>query len=317
MLGLEIQYHQCRAVVVSIDGTLRFKKTIPLNSRSKDFSEVFFDIVHALKKDIRSLGIPLIGIGVGIPGWVNPDNGLIVNSLSLKLKNYDFASAVASKMEIPVLIDNDANCCAWGELVASKDKGPKNFLYIFARFNTKAKDYKKTGVVGIGIGVVFDDKVYYGNNFSAGEFRSVKWKNINAEQVGIPSEELIEINKNPSVLKAFIKELGINLSVVISIFNPGRIYIGGELCKHYNLVMDVIRKELRDFYIGNSENGCDFQPADYDEYDVAAGAADMYIEKLFDIPKLRAAKTYYSLTWETVFARLKSHGSEKSKRITL
>lgn len=312
VLGLEIQYNQCRAVLLTLNGEVLIKKTVTYsetNSRLDTSCGTTFKIMEA---EAEKLGIPIIGMGIGLPGMVDPHGGKIIESFSLKVHQFDFSKTIASRFDIPVLIDNDANCCAWGEIVANRGRGPDNFIYILPKFNTEEEDFNKVEIVGIGIGTVINGNVYYGNNYAAGEFRSIFWKQGNKEQVAIDGNELRRIERDENVLRAFITEVGYNLSVIVSLLNPGRIYIGGDLGKYYNLVKEVIADELADTYIGEQDNGCEISPTDYDIYDVAVGAADMFVEKLFDIPMLRKVSTYYSLDWDDIFST-----TRKGEKVTI
>jgi len=305
VLGMEIQYNRCRAVLLSIDGRSLVKKTIPFDTAAS-IEERCSTTYKIIKREIKSSEIPIIGVGIGLPGLIDPHGGKIIESFSLKQHHFDFANIIASEFSVPVLIDNDANCCAWGELVANRGRGPNNFIYILPKFNTEEEDYDNIEIVGIGVGTVINGNVYYGNNYAAGEFRSIFWKKGNKEQVALRSEDLRKIGADESILRAFIKEVCFNLSVIISLLNPGRIYIGGDLGKHYGLVQEVIQSDLDDTFIGFTDNGCEIAPTDYDIYDVAVGAANMFLEKLFDIPGLSRTSTYYSLDWETIFARVRA-----------
>jgi predicted NBD/HSP70 family sugar kinase len=303
VLGMEIQYNLCRAVVLGLDGRVLVKKSVPYSGTNIRLGNRCGTTFEMMEREVRQFGIPLIGVGIGLPGLIDPHGGKIIQSFSLKLHDFDFAEAVAKHFEVPVLIDNDANCCAWGEVVANRGKGPDNFLYLLPKFNTEEEDPDKVEIVGLGVGTVINGNVYYGNNYAAGEFRSVLWEKGNKEQVAIDGMDLRKIETDKTVLRAFIKEVCFNLSVIISLLNPGRIYIGGDLGKHFDLVREVIGTELSHSYIGDTGNGCEIAPTDYDIYDVAVGAANMFLEKLFDIPGLQRQHTYYSLDWDRIFGQ--------------
>jgi hypothetical protein len=105
------------------------------------------------------------------------------------------------------------------------------------------------------------------------------------------------------VLRRLIKELCFNLSVILSLLNPGRIYVGGDLCNHFDTFMDVLKTEMGTRFVGIPRNRGKFFPTDYDEFDVAAGAATMFLEHLFNLPELKRLDTYYTIDWESIFKR--------------
>jgi len=303
ILGMEIRSNRCRAVLLSIAGEVLLDREIALDSVEGDFSGAFFSCFDSMQADIRKLGIPLIGIGLGVPANVDPHSGRIIRSYSLELDNYEFGAQVASHLNYPVLLDNDANCCAWGELYKSGTKGPDNFLYVLAKFKTREdEDYKGLNAVGIGIGVVISRQVYYGSNYAAGEFRSAFWTDSQKELVNIPSDELLQIDRNTTVLRKFAEELLVNLSVVSSVLDPDCIYIGGDLNNHFAVVKDILKNELAHHYIASESSRCQIIAHAFDKYSVAKGAARMFLQRLFTIPSLKKSRSYITLSWDRIFS---------------
>ena len=121
---------------------------------------IFDDIAAACRMAAEDAGIELTqvaSIGIGSPGSINKELGLIEYS-----NNFDFYNVPAREMlqqrlgELPVYIDNDANCAALGEAVAGAGNGAKNFIAI-------------TLGTGVGSGIVVDGKLVTGVNYAAGE----------------------------------------------------------------------------------------------------------------------------------------------------
>ena len=305
ILGMEIRSNRCRAVLLSIAGEFLLEREIDLNAESREFSGAFFYCLDSLKTDIANLGIPLIGIGLGVPANVDPYSGRIIRSYSLELHDYEFGSQVASHLNFPVLLDNDANSCAWGELHQLEGRGPDNFLYILTKFKTRdQEDYKGLNAVGIGIGVVINRQVFYGGNYAAGEIRSAFWTDSQKELVNIPSEELLQIKTNPAFLRKFVKELLLNLSVVVSVLDPDCIFIGGDLSNHFDVVEDTLKNELAHSYLANESNRCRIIRHNFGKYSVAMGAARMFLQRLFNIPSLEKRRNSSNLSWDRIFTSI-------------
>ncbi|HUU27980.1 MAG TPA: hypothetical protein VM123_09220, partial [archaeon] len=89
---MEIRSNRCRAVLLSIAGEVLLDREIALDSVEGDFSGAFFSCFDSMQADIRKLGIPLIGIGLGVPANVDPHSGRIIRSYSLELDNYEFGA---------------------------------------------------------------------------------------------------------------------------------------------------------------------------------------------------------------------------------
>ena len=122
--------------------------------------EIFDDIAKTIRNAIANAGITMAdieSIGVGTPGSVNKDKGLIEFANNLGFDNvpaYDMLKERTGCQN--VYFDNDANCAALGEAVAGAGKGVKNFVAI-------------TLGTGVGSGIVVNGKLVTGVNYAAGE----------------------------------------------------------------------------------------------------------------------------------------------------
>lgn len=97
-----------------------------------------------------------IGIGIGIPGKVNAEKGIVTSAPNFRnwdrvnVKNY------LKKYKLPVFLDNDANCAALGEYFYGRNKKIKNFVMV-------------TLGTGVGGGLIIDGKLFRGESGGAGE----------------------------------------------------------------------------------------------------------------------------------------------------
>jgi predicted NBD/HSP70 family sugar kinase len=301
VLGIELETSYYKAVVIDFFGNSVYNKSETFEYMDIGFKERFLMVFKKLQYDLKFLKIPIIGISVGIPGCVDTHKGVIIHSVAFDTYNYDFAKEIASKYDIPVIIENDANCCAWGELFLNRNRNLKNFCYLLTEFHREKTRYG----MGIGVGIVIDGKVYYGDNYNAGEFKSVFWNNKMKGQVGIPEKDLERINYDENVIRASIEEILMNFSTIISILNPGHIFVGGDLKKYKNICMELLNGKLNSYYVGMPENGCKIEFSDLGENDVAVGAASMFLEKIFAVPQLYKTDAYYSINWDDIFAYIK------------
>lgn len=101
-------------------------------------------------KDIKS-------VGIGVPGAVNPKNGIVEYSANLFFHNWEIVQMMQERLDnIKVNIENDANAAALGEYLAGSAKGAKNAIAI-------------TLGTGVGGGIIIDGKIYSGSNFAGAE----------------------------------------------------------------------------------------------------------------------------------------------------
>ena len=96
-------------------------------------------------------------IGIGMPGTIDTQKGIVIRAANLPCKNTPIADMIKESVGVPVKIANDATSAVCGELFAGEGKGHKDFLMI-------------TLGTGVGGGIVIDGKPYFGSLGRAGEF---------------------------------------------------------------------------------------------------------------------------------------------------
>ena len=98
----------------------------------------------------------IVGYGIGAP-MGNINKGTIEHAAGLPFKGIvPFAEIFNRHTSLPVIITNDANAAAVGEMIYGGAKDMKNFVVI-------------TLGTGLGSGIVVDGKLVYGNDGFAGE----------------------------------------------------------------------------------------------------------------------------------------------------
>jgi glucokinase len=101
-------------------------------------------------------GIEIVGFGIGAP-MGNINKGTIEYAAGLPWKGIvPLAEIFKKHTELPVIVTNDANAAAVGEMIYGGAKGMKNFVVI-------------TLGTGLGSGFVIDGKLVYGHDGFAGE----------------------------------------------------------------------------------------------------------------------------------------------------
>lgn len=96
------------------------------------------------------------GIGLGVPGAVDVDKGVVLEAVNLRWTDVGVAAALGKKTNLPVTIDNDVNVGTWGAYTLGAGRGSKSLFGIFVG-------------TGIGGGFVLDGKLEHGVYGTAGE----------------------------------------------------------------------------------------------------------------------------------------------------
>jgi len=98
----------------------------------------------------------VIGVGVGAPGPLDREKGLVVVAPNLGWKNFPLRDRISERLRLPVTLDNDANCATVGEWWQGAARGGTNVVGM-------------TIGTGIGGGVIIEGKLFHGASDVAGE----------------------------------------------------------------------------------------------------------------------------------------------------
>ena len=126
-----------------------------------DFTEppekVIADMAGKIKKFIvQSKTSRPESLGMGIAGDVDQKKGIVRFSPNLNWKNVPLKNILSKELKIPVRIENDANCAAWGAYCLDAKKDCENLICL-------------TLGTGVGGGIVIGGKLVRGATGSAGE----------------------------------------------------------------------------------------------------------------------------------------------------
>ena len=121
---------------------------------------VVLDLVGKLRAD--GLAVDLHGAGVGVPGPVSFRDGVpVAPPIMPGWNQYPVRSVLSQHLGCPVLVDNDVNIMALGEMHAGLARTVDDLLFV------------KVGT-GVGCGIVVDGQVYRGANGSAGDIGHIR-----------------------------------------------------------------------------------------------------------------------------------------------
>lgn len=163
VIGIDVGGQSTKLGVVDARGNILYQSVISslqreLDDYISDLTTAINDLVAQCKEDGN-----VKGIGIGAPNG-NYYKGTIEFAPNLKWA-YDsngtpmiiqFAKLISDRVNIPVVLTNDANAAAVGEMTYGIAKGMKNFIMI-------------TLGTGVGSGIVINGNIVYGHDAFAGE----------------------------------------------------------------------------------------------------------------------------------------------------
>ena len=220
------------------------------------------------------------GVGVGCAGHINFQRGVVLANSNLPdWHNNPLRETLQGCLKMPVILDNDANCAAWGEFRFGAGRGSCNMCYI--TFST-----------GCGMGIIINGKLYRGATGTAGEIghtivnpdgplcfcgkrgclmsyacgmaldrdgheclkcgEDTLFNRLCGEcKEHIPAEQIAEAARQGApaalhLIETTGKYFGIGLSTVVEVLNPDTIVIGGGLSHIGHLLLDPCIESLNE-----------------------------------------------------------------------
>lgn len=161
-IGIDLGGTNIAAGIVEENGTIIKKGSVP-TGRTRPSGEIVEDMCSLVKRLMDETGInesQVDSIGIGSPGIPDRKNGIIIYNCNLGFRNVPIRQLMQRHFNLPVYLENDANCAAIAESVAGAAKGEPYAVAI-------------TIGTGIGGGVIIDNKLYTGFNGAGGELGHV------------------------------------------------------------------------------------------------------------------------------------------------
>lgn len=158
ILGADVGGTQLRAALATADGQLLHEVRMPTGG-AEGPAAVIERLVACLAQARAALpeGGQLLGIGVGAPGPLDPEAGVVLNPPNLPgWVNIPLRAMLEERTGLPVVLGNDANAAALGEWMFGGGRGARHLVYV-------------TISTGIGGGVISDGRLLLGRLGSAGE----------------------------------------------------------------------------------------------------------------------------------------------------
>ena len=118
--------------------------------KERPYQEVLDDMAETVKDALKKIEVSITacnGIGIGSPGTIDHENGIVIYSNNISWEQIPLAEEIEKRLSLPVKISNDANCAALGEALAGSGKDCKNLVLL-------------TLGTGVGGGVIIDGKLF-------------------------------------------------------------------------------------------------------------------------------------------------------------
>jgi predicted NBD/HSP70 family sugar kinase len=243
LIGVEVAVDTLRVVGVSLTGkVLCSLEAILVDASPRATCKQVAKLVASIHADLAGRGVQLHGLGVGLPGAFDEATGVLSFAPNLGWRNVDFVPLMTNALTkagvptVPVHVQNEADTAALSE-------------YEFANGATNDSLIFVTCGVGVGAGIVLNDRLFTGVQGMAGEI---------GHSILQPGGALCSCGRR-GCAETFFGErslaklaepaqggqyLGLVLHNLWTTFNPGCIVVGGSSCARYPTMVDVASQTL-------------------------------------------------------------------------
>lgn len=117
----------------------------------------YYDVLTQIVAEFKA-NDQVVGVAMSTPGAVNKATGIIEGASALPyIHHFEIQDELETRFDLPVVMENDANCAALAEVGSGAAKGLKNVLFM---------------VIGTGVGgsVIVNGQVQHGRHLFGGEF---------------------------------------------------------------------------------------------------------------------------------------------------
>lgn len=161
VVGVHAGPKKVKGVAATLDGTVmtQVETTYVENPTGEQFLQALEDVVSKVIKVIKENNMKkeaILGIGVGVHGLVDSEQGVLISAPHLNLRDIPIKAYLKGKFDLPVEVESDIRAQAVGESWSGQGKGVPNFILF--RVGT-----------GVGAGIILNHELYHGTSYSAGE----------------------------------------------------------------------------------------------------------------------------------------------------
>ncbi|EIT85161.1 glucose kinase [Fictibacillus macauensis ZFHKF-1] len=291
--GVDLGGTTIKMAFISEYGELIKKWEIPTDTSdqgkniTKDIGKSIDEMLDALQVSKEKLN----GIGMGAPGFIDLSRGFIYKAVNIGWVNFPLKERLEMETGLPVIVDNDANLAAVGEMWRGAGDGAKDLLCV-------------TLGTGVGGGIVANGKILHGTNGMAGEIGHItaiaeggapcncgktgcietiasatgisRLANEGldahpdsilhaaaAKEGGITSKDVFEAcEQNDELALSILAEVGYHLGLMIAnlsnAINPGKIVLGGGVSKAGDQLLKPVKANFEKFALPRVKEGAEF-----------------------------------------------------------
>jgi len=289
VVGVDLGGTKIYTALVNLDGEIVKEVTVKTEAEKGD-KVVLEKLLKTIDDVLENVNLDEVkAIGVGSPGPLDVEKGLIVYTPNLPFKNFNIVSPIKERYNIDTYLDNDANVATLSEYMFGAGKGSRNMVFV-------------TVSTGIGGGAILNGNIFRGSTSNALEIGHItvmqggprcgcgntgcaealasgtaimkrakealdskvdttlrNYETVTAKEVFVEAERGDKVSQD--ILNNALSYLGITIANIANSFDPDKIVIGGGVSEAGRIVFDMIDKEMDRRCLKTIYNHCKIEKA--------------------------------------------------------
>jgi predicted NBD/HSP70 family sugar kinase len=265
VIGVDLRTDSTIVATSDLSGRVLAREEFATNRNAE---KTLSTLISCVRKFLRAHN-EIEGIGISLPGLVDPETGNALFIPHFKWRNWPVADRMKAATGLPVKVDNDANAAAMAE------------LWLGAPEIRKFRDFIMVLVEeGLGTGIVFDGQLYHGEAGAAGEFGHMTigkdapvacaagshecWEAFASERAALaryanqrqrPHKRPIDFSElidrglagekdAEAALIETARYLGLGISNLLKGLSPEAVIVGGQIVRAWPLISEEIKNAV-------------------------------------------------------------------------
>ena len=280
LIGVEIAVDCLRGVGVSLLGKVLWSIEVPLHRTEPAYvCQQAAKVVSQAQAELMRMDIRPSGVGIGLPGAFDEVSGMVGFAPNLGWRNVAFlplmlhALQVSGLPVVPVHVQNEADTAALSEYEFASNESDSALIFV-------------TCDVGVGAGIVLNDRLFTGAQGMAGEIgHSILQRDgplcscgrKGCAETFIGARALARELKQTGSVQHAGQALGILIHNLWSTFNPGVLVVGGASCIKHPELLQSAQDTLKAYCASAGIAAPSIRPARYGALAAAVGAAALVL----------------------------------------
>lgn len=261
-LVADLRPGQAILAVVDLNGRFLSRESVPLASDAERATLKIAEAMESMRKQHPEKTFE--GVGISVPGRVNPETQLIILAPNLHWADFDVKGLLTERLGLQVELENAANACLLSELWFGRMDGVRNAVLI-------------TVSEGVGSAILANGQILAGRSGLAGEFGHIPidpngplcgcgqrgcWEtfasskaavryyaDLNPEHPATRIQELLKLAEegDPKALEALERQaraLGRGLRLVTAALSPEVVLVIGDLTSSWTRIAPIVEEEM-------------------------------------------------------------------------